>query len=234
MKKKKSIVFALFVTLVMVISLVCVKTLDYKSLDANIANKKSDEVSLENVDAKYKINYDATYLYVTPDDLYEHSEYVVIVTYKKDLKTFAYSGTGLPTTISNFVVDEVIKGNVGTKEISVAYLGGKITLEEYMKNKTYEQLKKNGIENITKKQAKTEYIELVSEDVAITFKEEDNQKYMLFLAYDKENDVYWALANGYGMLKINEDGLIYSKVKEEYIPPIIYHENGEIEVFYRK
>jgi len=145
----------------------------------------------------------------SPYDLYSASDLVVVATYKKDIRTYADGLTGEPTTISTFKVLEVVKGECKNKEIAVMYAGGIITLEEYIKNRDSGWLAKHGMDELSEEYLKTHYIEFVSMEAPVEFVG-GGQRYMLFLKYYPEDDVYIVLRFGFGALKVDGAGQVYS------------------------
>ena len=44
----------------------------------------------------------------------------------------------------------------------------------------------------------------------------NDQNYLIFLSYDKEKDIYFVLADGYGMRKLSEDNKIFNLDTNSY------------------
>lgn len=193
----------------------------------NSENKKADfdntkdQVTNDNSNSNvvYTISGINDYLYTDPGDLYKVSDVVVIGYYVKDIKTYA-SSIGEPNTISEFRIKEIVKGNTNNSTIDVRYLGGKITLSDYIATQSVEQLSKNGLDKIDKSLAEKQYVEYVDLEAPIelvkSISDSGDNEYMLFLKYDEKNNVYVACADGYSILKVNDKGYLYSYTSKEY------------------
>lgn len=71
------------------------------------------------------------YVYVTPDDLLEHSDLVVVGTYNGDEGCYANPATGFPRTYGSVTVDEIIKGSCESA-ITITFSGGEIPMKEHL------------------------------------------------------------------------------------------------------
>ncbi len=165
----------------------------------------------------YKVGAEYEVLWISPEDLYENSELVVLVDYEEDIKSYP-SESGMPMTLSNFNVKKVYKGNLREKTttIPVNYRGGTITLEEYLSVQPQSKIEKQGYDKISQNERKYTLFEYESSVQNFSLKDTP-ENYILFLDFDEDSNSYSTLSADYGISKVNEKGQIYDYLKETYV-----------------
>lgn len=172
---------------------------------------QDNKSNMEGQEVAYKVNIEPDYLYMYPKDLYETSTLVVIASFKSNVKTYMDSSE-MAYTIAKFKIENVLKGKETKKNIDIKYMGGSISLKEFLENKTEEQIKKYGLENVD---ATGKYVEFSDPDKLV--KLDKNKEYVLFLNQDNSGKSdYIAVSNGYSILEV-VDGKIYDEKTSSYI-----------------
>ncbi|MGE5456575.1 MAG: hypothetical protein ACM3O4_05710 [Ignavibacteriales bacterium] len=183
-----------------------------------LVNNYKNEKSLSNISSEESITYVISayndYQYNDSEILYDKSDVVIIGNYKNDVKTIA-SENGDPMTLSTFNIEKVIKGDIRKDSIDIYYIGGTITLDEYVKTQTKEQLVKKGISNIKPEDMKKQFVIYKNNDIKINFSN-NGDKYMLFLKFNEKLNNYCLMSNGYGALKTNNKNQIYNYETQNY------------------
>lgn len=178
--------------------------------------------------AKKDVNDDETYNYILyssadyiatkPEEIYQYADLVIVGNYKNINKCYIGNIQAVVTE-AVFNVKNVVKGNYNGNEIKINYYGGTVSLEEYVKSLSEEQIKKRELNGLTDKQIKSG---TVSYDVGKSKVDINNNvnsrndDYLIFLSYDKESDIYFVLADGYGMRKISNDNKIFNLDTNSY------------------
>ncbi len=164
----------------------------------------------------YKVGSECDVLWVSPEDLYENAELVVLADYKDDIKSYP-SESGMPMTLSNFTVKKVYKGNLkGKTTIAVNYRGGTITLEQYLSSQPQSKIEKMGYDKASEEEKKYTLFEYESSVQDFSFKETP-ENYILFLSFYEESNSYYPLSADYGISKVNEKGQMHDYLKETYV-----------------
>ena len=217
MMKKISRILLITVITVLAISLGACSTLDETgNADGSSALKVLNKASTVK-EAVLTIGYLVEYVYTSPNDLYNNSDLVVVATYGGDVRSYADPYFGHPQTISKATVSEVLKGELETNTtINVLYRGGRITLEEYIKAIPPEQ-RKYYESTYTEKEMKSHYVEDDAMNAPSLSFENGGQKYLMFLKYIEEDAVYVVQSDGFGALKIADNGQVYSPSDNRYV-----------------
>jgi len=233
MKKIRSliaVIVALALALTLALSLVACNatnkvTEPHNGINGTLSKYSVTEIKLHTVE--YTVDFTYT---PTPDAMFEHSDVVLIVNYKGEVRAYIDPLQGVPQTVSTFEVQEVIKGELesGTV-ISVLHRGTKATLAEYMSILTRENIVKFGLERISQEDARNNYVDFVGTNEPSIDLENGGQRYMLFLNYVPEgeeikefygydiSDVDFLLtAGGYSVSKVNAAGLVFSHFSNTY------------------
>lgn len=149
-----------------------------------------------------------------PEDLYEEADLVIIGQYQGEKETFAQEVTGRPLTIGTVKVESVLKGSVEEETVSIRFIGGEISLQEYAAQKDEETLKKMGI---TEARLRSREMVVMKFDTAVDARE--GERYLLFLRSAPEYDYYGVMADAYGMRRLDEqdkalnpDNGLYEKI----------------------
>ena len=157
----------------------------------------------ENNRKVYEVTSTNDYLYTKPSDLYEKSTLTIVGKSERKISSYI-GGTSLPSTLQEFEVLKVIKGNYDKNKINILYNGGESPLSEYEKSLNTEQLAKRGLDKVEIK--KDDVVRYKNLEAPIELNE--NDEYLIFLVYDESKDLYLLGSNGYSVLKI-ENNKIY-------------------------
>ncbi|MGE5456576.1 MAG: hypothetical protein ACM3O4_05715 [Ignavibacteriales bacterium] len=204
----KKIIFLSFIVIISILGLFVIFSEDNRGRTL----ERNNDTNVKTVVYKISKNFDI--LYNQPKDLYNQSQLVVIGNFLNDENT---EMTDDSTFITNttFKIENVLKGNVEDENIKVSYLGGVISVKDYSKNISIEVLKAQGLEKYINDEDKYVEFEFYEAPVNIE-KGKDNDKYLLFLSYDKEKKIYQPYSNGYGILKIINGNSVFNKITQEY------------------
>lgn len=164
-------------------------------------------------DYDFTIHSNADYIAIKPDDLYKNADLVIIANYNCDNKNYIGNNQSIITEAS-FDVQKVIKGEYKNNKININYYGGSVPLSDYIKCLSSEQMKKRGLDTLTEEETHKGRVTQVVDKSQIEAKKDEN--YLIFLSYDKENDIYFVLADGYGMRKLSEDNKIFNSDTNSY------------------
>lgn len=199
-------ILVLFVILVLVFGGAFVAyyyTTQQSSNKSNLSDNQTNSID----EANHQIYAHSDYKAINPKDLYDLADLVIVGKYSKANKSYVKDAASIVTE-STFEVSKVIKGDYSSKNININYYGGKVTLGEYVKTQTKEQLQKKGLSNLSTEQLSRETVELVIENSSVQVS--NNEEYIIFLSYDKEDDYYFVLCDGYGMRKLSGNQEIYN------------------------
>lgn len=180
------------------------KTLDKIAETNNQENSKADYQVNK---ADYQVTRKSDYKSTKPEDLYKDADLVIEGKYVKDNKCYVTDYSAIVTE-AKFEVSKVIKGNYTSKNININYYGGTVSVGEYIKNQTAEQIAKKGISDLSTAQLSNQTVEYIVEDAKIDANTKDN--YIIFLSYNAENNYYFVLSDGYGMRKLSNNKEMYN------------------------
>lgn len=211
MKKNMKVIIPIAV--IAIVGIIMIPSVIKKYDSKVLTNKQSVDDNLNN---DYEVYYENDYLYMKPEDLFNHSSLVVIGEYTKSLNSYVGDDQRAHTK-EQFKVDKVIKGDYKFDNIVISRTGGTISLEEYIKTQSKEQIEKKGLNKLSKEEIKTSKVKFISEDYNLDLKENSNQKYILLLNYSSKNDEYVASSDEYSILKYNpESNEIYNILNKRY------------------
>ncbi len=157
--------------------------------------------------ADYQIVRKSDYKSIKPKDLYKDADLVIEGNYIKDNKCYVTDYSAIVTE-ARFEVSKVIKGNYTSNNININYYGGIVSVSEYMKSQTKEQLAKKGISDLSTAQLSNQTVEYLVEDAKVDVNTKDS--YVIFLSYNTEKDYYFVLSDGYGMRKLSNNKELYN------------------------
>lgn len=171
-------------------------------------------VEKENEQYNYTIYSNTDYIATKPNDIYKYADLVIVGNYKQTNRNYIGNIQAVVTE-SKFSVKDVLKGTYDKNEIIINYYGGTVSLEEYVKSLSEQQIEKRGLNLLNERQIKQG---TVSYDVGRTKVDINNRNddYLIFLSYDKESDIYFVLADGYGMRKLSDDNKIFDLDMNSY------------------
>lgn len=135
---------------------------------------------------KVKATGSADYKYFTPEQVFNRADVVIIGTFEKKVKSLT-EGNGTVFTDNIVKVKKVIKGEVSSKDLTVRYRGGIVSIKEYSKTLDEISLKKMGIDknNIKKDEL------LLSDCGKYQVKPKTNTEYLIFLNRGlQESNIY--------------------------------------------
>lgn len=146
--------------------------------------------------------------YNNPKTLSSNSDYVIVGQVKTvdgvtnyDSKNSKYVMT---STIGNITVSKVLKGDskIAAKDtIKFIRAGGVISVLDYSKGLSNNQIKKLGFDKLNTDEKKSEYVhEYYFNDISI----EAGQKYLMYLKYNADYDRYSIIGFEYGLRQYNE------------------------------
>lgn len=174
-------------------------------------NKFLDKITKTNNQVTSKADYQivrkSDYKSIKPKDLYKDADLVIEGNYIKDNKCYVTDYSAIVTE-ANFEVSKVIKGNYTSNNININYYGGIVSVGEYMKSQTKEQLAKKGISDLSTAQLSNQTVEYLVEDAKVDVNTKDS--YVIFLSYNTEKDYYFVLSDGYGMRKLSNNKELYN------------------------
>ena len=153
------------------------------------------------------------YEYVHIEDLEKAADLVVLGTYLRDMKIYVRETNGAPITSGEVSVSKVLKGDEDLKEISINFYGGTVPIDEFMKTQNETVLKNMGLDKLSEKEKKLRTYSVVNEYGVIA---EPNENYLIFLSYDKEQNLYFVLSDSYGMRAVNEKSEAYNPDTKEF------------------
>ncbi len=205
---KKNITIFCSILLIMLVGLFYI----FNDNSTNLANNNNEinfSANLGN-DSKYEyeITKNADYVATSIDDLYKTVDLVFIGTKNNDNKTFVGTN-GLIITEANYNVKTVLKGSYNTSTININYYGGSVSLEEYIKNLSKEQIQKKGLDKYNSKDRQTKLIGYKITDKSI-LTQVDSNEYLIFVNHDQENNIYFVVADAYGMRQIDQNKNVYN------------------------
>ena len=151
-----------------------------------------------------EVVYANDYLYITPQDVINHSDLVVVATLKNRGESYM-AADQRAHTVEYYSVEKVLKGSYSQSEIEISRLGGEVPLKEYLKTQDSEQIIKKGLDKYSEKQLNEIKIRFVPEEKKLQSLSESNTKYLLCLVYAPEENRYIALSDDYGILKYKEE-----------------------------
>jgi len=179
-----------------------------------IENKKDESGS----DIIYEGTIQGYYLNRDPEKLFDLADIVVLAEYQKDISSKIYDRDVYTT--SEFKILKTLKNKENSKlgeKISVRYLGGTISIEEFLKSRDEATKEKLGLNQMTTQEKKSKKIKFSSEDIGDKKITENSQR-ILFLQYDEKENDYIVISGQYGMVSF-ENNLIYNgetKQKSSY------------------
>lgn len=199
--------------LLCVITAIIIIFLDQES-KKNAANYYAYNNNKDDENYNYTLYSTTDYIATKPEEIYKYADLVIIGNYKSNNKCYMGNAQAVVTE-SVFNVKKVIKGNYNKDEININYYGGTVCLDDYIKCLSEAQIRKRELNNLTEKQRKSG---TVSYDVGKTKVDisENNEDYLIFLSYDEKSNIYFVLADGYGMRKISNDNKIYNLDTKKY------------------
>jgi len=157
--------------------------------------KTEDEANI-----KRKMVCIADYRYMTPKQLYEHSDLIMIGIFLKNNGSYVLQ-YGRIKTNAEVIVEKVIKGNAYNKNISVEFSGGIVPFLDYYNSFDEGSQKKMNIDISTIKSS-----DLIQDDWG---ESQANpfigKQYLIFLKKADTDNKYGLVNNGYGMLEIKDD-----------------------------
>jgi|GEM_PF-3424470 len=213
MKKKK-------ILIIIIILVFCLATgATYYFASRNIetnkepnTNNQLDENNQE-IRLEYELTREADYVAVSVEDLYELVDLVFIGIKKHDVRTYA-KNYGMIITETNYSIKKIVKGNYDNDNINIHYYGGYVTLEEYKNSLTTEQAEKHELNTYSKEERLSKYIGYAKSEKMID--SDVNQEYLIFVSYDKVNNIYFVASDAYGMRLINNDLSVYNLDTKTY------------------
>lgn len=177
------------------------------SLDNQIEEKQIQEEK----EIVLTLSHLVEYISLAPKDMYKDADLVVTGYYQKDERIYLSNNKNYYTVI-NFEIENILKGNENNKDITVSYMGALVPLEEFLKDKTEEQIKAYKLNDID---TENKYVEYGESDIKIRLNK--YKKYLLFLNKDTSNKSnYISISNGHSILEITSD-MIYDKVNRSYL-----------------
>lgn len=184
-------------------------TVSTQSSDPAAAAAADSESDAENYIGWYLPEYQS----VIPADVFQASAVCVKGKFGKTISTKMDDSAMIVTEIE-FHVDHVYKGETKSETINVKYYGGTISFDTYLKSLSEEEIK-NRYGDISSRNLpwKTVTFSPMNKKEAVSVNQEDT--YVLFLSYNKEEDTYFILSDAYGACKTS-DGLIYDLTKDAY------------------
>ena len=142
----------------------------------------------------------ADYRYMTPKQLYESSDLIVIGRFSKNNGSFVEQN-GRILTNADVVAERVIKGNLNGRAISMLFNGGSVPFIDYYNSYDKGSQNKMNIDISTIKPA-----DLVQsywgKHQAYPF---IGKQYLLFLNKTKSENIHCLVSDEYGMLEIKDD-----------------------------
>ena len=136
------------------------------------------------------------------------AEFIIIGTIKTIDGVINYNPVAkcytMNATIGRMQVDKILKGNIEEKEVDFLRGGGMITISEYEKSLTKEQVEYHNINKLTQEEKNSKY---VSENVAGNISIEKDKTYLMYLIYSKDYDRYIITFFEYGLREIDKDTL---------------------------
>lgn len=197
----------IFITFAIILLVISSTLIAYYITSNRDFDKISETNNLVTNKADYQIIRKSDYKSIKPKDLYKDADLVIEGNYIKDNKCYVTDYSAIVTE-AKFEVSKVIKGNYTSNNININYYGGIVSVGEYMKSQTKEQLAKKGISNLSTAQLSDQTIECLTEDAKVDVNTKDS--YIIFLSYDAEKDYYFVLSDGYGMRKLANNEEIYN------------------------
>lgn len=187
-----------------------------------VKDKNQDYTEKEQIKNDSDIIYEGTiqgyYLNRDPEKLFEISDIVVIAEYQKDISSKIYDRDVYTT--SEFKILKTLKNKENNKlgeKISARYLGGTISIEEFLKSRDDATKEKLGLNQMTTQEKKSKKIKFSTEDIGDK-KITENPQRILFLHYDEKENDYTVVSSQYGMVSF-ENNLIFNgetKQKSSY------------------
>lgn len=213
---KRNIKIIIPIAVIAIVGIIMIPSVS-KKYDSKVStNKQSVDDNKYNINNDYEVYYGNDYLYMKPEDLFNHSSLVVVGEYTKSLNSYVDDDQRAHTK-EQFKVEKVIKGDYKSDNIVISRTGGTISLEEYMRTQSKEQIEKKGLNKLSNEEIKTSKVKFISEDYNLDLKENSNQKYILLLNYNSKNDEYVASSDEYSILKYNpESNEIYNILNKSY------------------
>ena len=153
------------------------------------------------------------YGYVRMEDLEKEADLVVLGTYLRDTRFYLHETNSAPITSGEVSVSKVLKGDEILKEISINFYGGTVPIDEFIKIQNETVLKNMGLDKLSEKEKKLGTYSVVNEYGVIA---EPNENYIIFLSYDKEQNLYFVLSDSYGMRAVNEKLEAYNPDTKEF------------------
>lgn len=197
----------IFITFAIILLVISGIFITYYIANNKPLDKIAETNSQENRKADYQVTRKTDYKSIKPRDLYKEANLVIEGKYVKDNKYYVTDYSAIVTE-AKFEVSKVIKGNYTLKNININYYGGTVSVGEYIKNQTVEQIAKKGFSNLSTEQLSNQTVEYIVENAKIDANTKDN--YIIFLSYDSENDYYFVLSDGYGMRKLSNNEEMYN------------------------
>ena len=149
--------------------------------------------------------------YVTTDarKLFENAPVVAVVTYLRDVKTIALKDRGMPATIGNAQVEEVLKGTLHEDVIPICFSGGTVLSKELHQDDS-EGGSAIGrlLSSILRFKHRKDTTTLKFDDMVDA---KEGQRYLLFTGIDPENEYYTVIADAYGMRPLDDNSYAYYK-----------------------
>lgn len=149
------------------------------------------------------------YSTVTVNKLAEEAPIVAVVTYLGDVRTIALKDRGIPATIGNVQVEEVLKGALDEDVISICFSGGTVLWKELHEDDN------EGVSGIRAILSSILRFKHRKDTVTLNFDDmvdaREGQRYLLFTGKDPENDYYTVMADSYGMRPLDENSYAYYK-----------------------
>lgn len=185
---------------------------DSDTVEAPVAVDTDEEIKDEDIITVGGTS--AMYISTDVKGIYIYSDVAVRARYVKDIDTYAQEGTGMPTTVAEFEVLEVLKGEYDDAVIEAKYYGGIVPMSEYLQALSESTRKKAGYDGYTENEIESKFVKFIESNPAVEFTADE--EYLLLLEYVSESGVYNILCDGYGAPVIKDDK-VYNVVKDEYV-----------------
>lgn len=152
---------------------------------------------------KIELTKIADYRLLTPKQLYENVDLIVIGSFMKNNGAFVKQ-YGRIMTNAGVSVEKVMKGNTNAKKISVVLYGGSVPLLDYYNSYDEGSQKKMNIDLSSIKP--TDLVQgYQGKDQAYPF---IGKRYLLFFSKMDEENKYFLSSDSFGMLEIKHDMLL--------------------------
>jgi len=123
-----------------------------------------------------------------------------VTNYNPTTKTYI----DFPCIVGKIKVEKVLKGNLEEKNISFIKLGGTISVKEYEKSLSKEEVGEMGFNKLTETEKENLYVsKTVEDDINI----EKNKTYLMYLCYAEDYGRYTVAFEGYGLREIDPNSL---------------------------